>query len=326
MKKKIVVLFGGNTSEHLISCKSAGSILENIDTDKYDVIPVVISKTNKWYYYLDEINVIEKWETAKIKEINNIIDFLNTIDVVFPIIHGNTGEDGKLQGFFELFNIKYVGSSTLTNSICLEKEFTKIICNKYGIPTAKYIIVRKNDEIENIELPFSYPVIVKPVDSGSSIGINISKDKKQLIENINYALTFSNKIIIEEFIKARELECAVLIDDKGIHVSRVGEITYNSEFYDYDSKYINASNTYIPSNIDKKVEEKIQNYVKKIVKILGIKQISRVDFLYDEKKSKVYLIEVNTLPGFTKTSMYPELLKYNGVSYKDLITNLIENA
>lgn len=326
MKKKIVILFGGNTSEHLISCKSAGSILENIDNDKYEVIPVVISKDNIWYYYLDEISLIETWKNAKIKKIDNIIEFLNTIDVVFPIIHGNTGEDGKLQGFFELFNIKYVGSSTLTNSVCLEKEFTKIICSKYSIPTSPYTIIRKKEDVNNFNIPFDYPVIVKPVDSGSSIGINIAKNKTELRKNINYALKFSNKVIIEKFIKARELECAVLIDKDEVHISSVGEITYNSEFYDYDAKYINDSKIYIPSNISKKVSEEIQNYVRTIVKILDIKQISRVDFLYDEENDKVYLIEINTLPGFTKTSMYPELLKKSGISYKDLITNLIENA
>ncbi len=326
MKKKVVILFGGNSSEHLISCKSAGSILSNIDKDKYDVIPVVISKDNIWYYYQDEIAKIENWSNAKIEKIDNIVSFLQSIDVVFPIIHGNTGEDGKIQGFFELFDIKYVGSNTLTNSVCLEKEFTKIICSKYNIPVAPYIVVRKNDDIENIALPFSYPVIVKPVDSGSSIGINICKNKEELVKNINYAYKFSNKLLVEKFIKARELECAVLIDNSNLHITKVGEITYNSEFYDYDSKYVNAGNTYIPSTIPSSVEQEIHSYIKTVVKILDIKQISRIDFLYDEVNNKVYLIEVNTLPGFTKTSMYPELLKYDGISYKDLITNLIENA
>ena len=323
MKKKVVILFGGNSSEHLISCRSAQSILENIDTDKYDVIPVVISKNNIWYLYNDDYSLLEEWEKNKIIKLENIIEFLKNIDVVFPIIHGNTGEDGKIQGLFDLFNIKYVGCDTLTHAICLDKEYTKIITEKYGIPTAPYKIIHSiNDDLK---LDFDYPVIVKPAASGSSIGINVAENKEELKQYIDYAFNYSDKVIIEKFIKARELECAVLVTDD-IYTSSVGEIKYDSKFYDYDAKYVNDSQLIIPSNIDKKISYKIKKYAKEVCLALNIKGLSRIDFLYEEETDNIYLIEVNTLPGFTTISMYPKLWNYDGLSYKELITKLIENV
>ena len=323
MKKKVVILFGGNSSEHLISCRSAQSILENIDTDKYDVIPVVISKNNIWYLYNDDYSLLEEWEKNKIIKLENIIEFLKNIDVVFPIIHGNTGEDGKIQGLFDLFNIKYVGCDTLTHAICLDKEYTKIITEKYGIPTAPYKIIHSiNDDLK---LDFDYHVIVKPAASGSSIGINVAENKEELKQYIDYAFNYSDKVIIEKFIKARELECAVLVTDD-IYTSSVGEIKYDSKFYDYDAKYVNDSQLIIPSNIDKKISYKIKKYAKEVCLALNIKGLSRIDFLYEEETDNIYLIEVNTLPGFTTISMYPKLWNYDGLSYKELITKLIENV
>jgi len=325
MKKKVVILFGGNSSEHLISCKSAKSILENIDLDKYKIIPVAIDKNNDWYLYKDDYLYLEEWNEKNITKIDNIISFLKSIDIVFPIIHGNTGEDGKLQGLFEMFNIKYIGCNTITNAVCFDKEFTKILTSNYGIPTAPYKIVHKKQKEYNLELDFDYPVIIKPTLNGSSIGINIAKNKKELDKYINYAFDYSDKVIIEKFIKARELECAVLITND-INISTIGEITYNSEFYDYEAKYINDSKLIIPSNIDIKVSNKIKEYVKKICIILNIKGLSRIDFLYEEKTNKIYLIEINTLPGFTTISMYPKLFNYDGIDYKKLITKLIESV
>lgn len=323
MKKKIVILFGGNSSEHLISCKSAKSILENIDINKYDVIPVAIAKDNTWYLYQDDYSLLENWHEQSISKIENIISFLKNIDVVFPIIHGNSGEDGKLQGLFDLFDIKYVGCDTITNAICLDKEYTKIITSSYGIPTAPYKMIHNKRDNYNLDLDFNYPVIVKPVSNGSSIGINIANNKEELDKYINYAFDYSDKVIVEKFIEARELECAVLVTED-IYASSIGEITYDSEFYDYDAKYIKDSKLIIPSNIDKNISDKIKEYAKKICKILNIKGLSRIDFLYEEKTNNLYLIEVNTLPGFTTISMYPKLLNYDGISYQELITTLIE--
>lgn len=325
MKKKIVILFGGCSSEHLISCKSARSILENIDKEKYNVIPVVISKENVWYLYQGDYSLTEVWESQSIERIDNVISFLKTIDIVFPIIHGNSGEDGKLQGFFELFDIKYVGSNVVTNAIGFDKEYTKIIVEKYNVPTVPYIITTKEEKIEDIKLNFDYPVIIKPATSGSSIGINIADNFDELKKYVEYAYSYSNKVIIEKFIKARELECAVLITDK-MHISTIGEITYQSRFYDYDSKYVNDSKLIIPAEISDIVKEKIREYVKRVCIALNVKGLSRVDFLYDFENDKIYLIEINTLPGFTTISMYPKLLNYDNISYKELISSLIDNV
>lgn len=326
MKKRVLVLFGGNSFEHLISCKSAKSILENIDTDKYEPIPVVISKDNKWYLYEGEYLLLEKWEEQKITKIENIILFLKNIDVVFPIIHGNTGEDGMLQGLFELFNIKYVGSDILTSSICYDKEYTKIILDKYNIPVVPFKVINKSNYREYINYNYEYPVIVKPCSSGSSLGVDIANNILELNSKINAAFKYSDKVITEKFIKARELECAVLVERDNVYTSVVGEIEYNGKFYDYDSKYVNESKLIIPSSINKDISDMIKKYAHDVALILNIKSLARIDFLYDEVNNKIYLMEINSLPGFTTISMYPKLFNYEGISYKDLITRLIESA
>ena len=323
--KKVVILFGGNSSEHLISCKSARSILENIDHDKYEVIPVVISHDNDWYIYKGEYALTEVWKEQDLLKIDNIISFLKTIDVVFPIIHGNTGEDGKLQGLFEIFGIKYVGSNVLTNAVCFDKEFTKTVVESHNVPTAPFVTINEKNYNGEISLDFDFPVIVKPATSGSSIGINVADNYDELKKHIEYAFKYSNKVLIEKFIKARELECAVLVTDK-IHISTIGEITYTSRFYDYDAKYVNDSELIIPSSINNDIVNRIRNYVNDICVCLDIKGLSRIDFLYDEENDKIYLIEINTLPGFTTISMYPKLLNYDGISYKEIISQLIDNA
>ena len=323
-KKKVAILFGGNTKEYLISCKSAKSILNNIDKDKYIIFPIGISKDNIWYLYEDNYDVLENWIDYKKTKIDNIISFLKNIDIVFPIIHGDICEDGKLQGLFDLFNIKYVGCDSLTNGVCYDKEYTKIILSKYNIPNAEYKVI--HNKKEKIKLDFNYPVIVKPATSGSSIGIDIANNKKELSKCIDNAFEYSNKVIIEKFIKARELECAIILKNNKLIISTIGEIKYNSTFYDYNAKYVNDSQLIIPAKIDKDIINEIKKYIKIIVKVLNIKGLSRIDFLYDEVNNKVYLIEINTMPGFTDISMYPKLFSYDKIDYKDLISLLIDNV
>lgn len=322
--KKVVVLFGGNSFEHEISISSAKSILKNIDKSRYEVIPIGIDKNNNWYFYNDDIEKLDNWTSNKIIKIDNIIEYLSNIDVVFNIIHGNTSEDGMLQGLFELFNIKYVGSNLLTNAICYDKEYTKVILEKYNIPTVPYHVLHNKKELSIINI--TYPVIIKPCTSGSSIGINVANNKKELNKYVDEAFKYSKKVLIEKFIKARELECAILNINNKLHISTIGEIKYDSLFYDYNAKYISDSKLIIPSNIDEIISNKIKEYVKTIVKVLNIKGLSRIDFLYEEKTNNIYLIEINTLPGFTNISMYPKLLEYDKIKYKKIITLLIEDA
>lgn len=320
--KKILILFGGNSYEHAISCKSAKTILENIDKSKFNVTSAGIYQ-NTWYIFDDNLNLLENntWTNGNIKEIDNIINFLKTFDKVFPIIHGNDGETGALSGLFNIFNISYVGSDILGHSISYDKEITKIICNHYNIPQTPYITIYKNKKRKNIDIDF--PVIIKPSSCGSSIGINIATNYKELNKYIKYAFKYDNKVIIEKFIKAREFECAILEKNNKLKISSVGEIKSQKNFYDYDSKYILDSNIIIPANVDKDIIEKIQEYSAKIFKILSLKNLSRIDFLYDYENNQIYFNEVNTYPGFTTISMYPQLFQNDGIYIKELITKLL---
>ena len=300
--KKVVLIYGGNSSEHDVSCKSAKEIMENIDETKYELACVYVTRNNEWTY--------------ENKEIKNIIEFLKQFDVVFNIIHGNTGEDGKIQGMLDLFNIKYIGTKCGPSYICMDKERTKQILSYYKIPQVPF-----QNYQEKLIIPF--PVIVKPANGGSSIGINITNNKKEYKNAIKNALKYDKKVIVEKYIKARELECAIL-EDKKLIVSDIGEIITDNEFYDYDTKYIKNEAKTVISDIPINIKKQIQKYAKTVFKILDLKGLARIDFFYDTEYNKIYLNEINTLPGFTKISMYPKLL--NNFEYKDLITKLIENA
>ena len=320
--KKILILFGGNSYEHEISCKSAKTILENIDKTKFDITSVGIYKNN-WYIFNDNLYLLtqNKWLEGNITKINNIIEFLKTFDKVFPIIHGNTGETGDLSGLFNLFNIPYVSSNIKGHAISYDKELTKIICSYHNIPQIPYITIHSNKKIKKINIDF--PVIIKPSSCGSSIGINIANNYKELNKYIKIAFKYDNKIIIEKFIKARELECSILENKNKLIVSTVGEIKSQNTFYDYESKYILDSNILIPTNINKEIIKQIQELSQKIFKILSLKDLSRIDFLYDYENNLIYFNEVNTIPGFTDISMYPKLFNYQGISTEELITKLL---
>ena len=321
--KKILVLFGGNSFEHYISCLSAKTILENIDRKKYHVTAVGITKDNNWYIYNDNLDILTKdWTKGKLTKITNICEYLKQFDKIFPIMHGNPLENGNLQGMLNMFNIDYVGTDLLGSIIGYDKDLTKIICEKYDIPQVPYLTITENKPLKKIDIP--YPVIIKPAKCGSSIGINIANNIKELNTYIKEAFKYDNKVIIEKFIKARELECAVL-EDKKLKVSPVGEIKSVNTFYDYEAKYESDSELLIPAPIPKELTKQIQDLSLKIFKVLELKTLSRIDFLYDYNNDILYFNEVNTMPGFTTISMYPMLFKETGISIKELITKLIEN-
>lgn len=319
MVKKVLILFGGNSYEHEISCKSVNFIIDNIDTSKFDYKLVGIDYNNEWYE-IDNLREIDKnWKNNNIVKIDNVIDYCKQFDIVLPMIHGNTGEDGKLQSLFELYNIKYVGCNSYSSLICYDKLLTKIFLEKYSIPQVPYIIYNDNLNLENIE----YPVIVKPCKCGSSIGINIAHNKKELKKYLKIAKKYDSNILIEKYIKNnRELECAILEDNKKLIISDVGEIINNGNWYDYDAKYISKIDTVI-SDIDVNIKNDIKNYSKNIFNILGCSSLSRVDFLYDLDNKRLYFSEINTLPGFTEISMYPKLINSEGISFKEILTKLL---
>ena len=302
--KKVLLIYGGNSPEHDVSIKSAQAIKENIDKKKYILDSIYITKNNEWLYNNNKLD--------------NIINFINKYDIVFPIIHGINGEDGKLQGMLELFNIKYVGSDYGSSYICMDKIRTKEILSNYDIPMLPYQLYEKNINID-------YPVIIKPSNGGSSIGISIANNKKELNKSIKEAMKYDKKILIEKYINNPiELECAVL-QDKNKLIVEIGQINHNSTFYDYKTKYENdlICTNLIP-DIPDEIKKELINYSKKIFNILSLKGLARIDFFYHE--NKIYLNEINTLPGFTNISMYPMLLINHGISYSSLLTKLIDNT
>lgn len=318
---KVILLFGGESNEHEVSCSSAQFIYDYIDVNKYDLIPIVISEEGIWYYY-DGNDFINWYKEKYLKPVDNIVEVLKNCDVVFPIIHGRYGEDGRIQSLLELFHISYVGCDSKSSMLCMDKEYTKILSKYYDIPVVDYEILTKKD----LRNKRTYPVIVKPANGGSSIGMSIAKNKKELKLAYEEAIKHDEKVIAEEYLKIRELEVAVLTNGNTYYISSIGEILTDGEFYDYQNKYVNSKETTIKSKISKRVEKRIYKLVDKIVKIFNIEGMSRIDFFYDEVNDLIYFNEINTIPGFTKISMYPRLMEAAKIEYRELITKLIENC
>ena len=345
MKVKLGLIFGGMSTENEVSVMSANSILNNLDKDKYEIFQIYISKDGVWYEYLNLDNIEIDKNLSNTKEINNIVKYLQTLDIIFPVLHGLYGEDGTIQGLFKLLKKPYVGCGVLASSVGMDKAYTKIIFDRANINQAQYIYLKKYkdkyiyvdkefneqymdlDEIADmVDSKLGFPVFTKPSNSGSSIGINKAKNKEELKEHIKHASEFDNKILIEEGIEGAEVECAVLGNEEVI-ASCVGEIKSAEEFYSYDSKYENEnSRTIIPADIDKEVSDEIKRLAVKAFKAIDGKGLSRVDFFVEKNSNKVYINEINTLPGFTKISMYPKLFEAEGIKYNELLDRLISLA
>lgn len=343
-KIKIGVIFGGMSTENEVSCISGASVIKHLNKEKYNVFPIYIDKIGNWYKV--KLEDIEKSEELENKEhIENITEYLKQMDVIFPVLHGLYGEDGTIQGLFELLKIPYVGCGVLASSVGMDKVYTKLIFEKANINQAKYIYIRKYNEkyiyideefnerilelediakITNDKLRF--PVFVKPSNSGSSVGINKAHNIEELKNAIVEAGKYDNKILIEEGMVGKEVECAVLGNEDVIS-SCVGEIKSADEFYSYDAKYNNEnSKTLIPAEISEENSKEIQKLAIKAFKAISGRGLSRVDFFIEDKTQKIYINEINTLPGFTSISMYPKLFEAVGISYEKLLDNLIELA
>ena len=316
-KTKLGVIFGGISTEHDVSIVSGTSVIENLDKTKYDIYPIYISKEGNWNKYTKEIDTIKTLEIGKeIKEkepIKNIIEYLKKLEVIFPVLHGIGGEDGAIQGMLELIEIPYVGCKVLSSSVGMDKIYSKIIFEKAGLNQAKYEYIRKNKEkyiyidkklnekectIEEIcdilNKNLKYPIFVKPSNSGSSVGITKVNTKQELSKAIKHAEKFDKKIIIEQGINAREIECAVLGNEE-IITSCLGEILSKEDFYNYDAKYNNQeAKTIIPAQIDKNLQEEIKKQAIKAYKAIDGKGLSRVDFLIEKETNKIYIKEINT--------------------------------
>lgn len=340
--KKIGVIFGGMSTENEVSIKSAKSVLKNLDKGLYEIYPIYIDKEGKWW----KCSYNEKNGQIKNNEkIENVFKYLKEIDVAFPVLHGLYGEDGTIQGLFELLKIPYVGCHVLASSVGMDKAYTKIIFERAGLKQAKYKYIKTykekyiyinedfEEEIMNIEeitrkieKEIKFPMFIKPSNSGSSVGINKANNDEELKKYIKEASKFDEKILVEEGINGKEVECAVL-GNKDVIASCIGEIKSADEFYSYDAKYNNQeSRTNIPADISEKISDKIKKQAVKAFKAIDGRGLSRVDFFVEKDTNEIYINEINTLPGFTNISMYPKLFEKSGINYKELLNRLIELA
>ena len=343
MKKKLLVLCGGQSSEHIVSRMSCTSVLNNLDKEKYDLTLVGIDLDGNWYYLnADQQDLAKDNWLENSQLVDDIYGLLRKQDVAFPVLHGLYGEDGTIQGLFELAKVAYVGCRVFSSSVAMDKIYTKKILDTVGIPQVKSIYIKKRydnklvvvdnnfDEIDDIEnyivKELGMPCFIKASRSGSSVGCYRCDSQEELMDRLNEAAKYDRHIVVEECVDCIELETAVLGNDDVI-VSRVGQIMPHGEFYTFESKYEDEeSKTCIPALVDQSIQEQIRAYAIKAFKAIDGHGLSRVDFFLDKKTNKIYLNEINTMPGFTKISMYPQLMDDFGISYGELLDRLIELA
>ena len=343
MKQKLLVLCGGQSSEHIVSRMSCTSVLNNLNIDKYEITLVGITTDGKWYYLDQQQADLAKdsW-LENSRPVEDVFGLLKSQDVALPVLHGLYGEDGTIQGLFELAQLPYVGCRVLGSSVAMDKIYTKKILDTVGIPQVKSVYVKKRyddklvvvdqkfDEITNveeyIEKQIGFPCFIKASRSGSSVGCYRCDKQSDLMAKLTEAGKYDRHIVVEECIDCIELETAVLGNDD-IIVSRVGQIMPHGEFYTFESKYEDEeSKTCIPALVDEKIQEQIRQYAIKVFKAVDGHGLSRVDFFLDRKTNNVYFNEINTMPGFTKISMYPQLMEDFGISYSELLDRLIDLA
>ena len=349
------VIFGGRSGEHEVSLVSAESVIKAIDKDKYEVIPIGINKEGSWMisdkamrylkdgvdevqekgYFLSDPNdaklvMIEKDEgrDVSLKRIEK------KVDVFFPVLHGTYGEDGTIQGLFEMAGVPYVGADVLGSSLGMDKVVQKKVFRDAGISVVKFIDFYKSewkDNRDNIlnksEQVVGYPCFIKPANLGSSLGISKAKNREELGKGIDEAIDYDKKVIVERGVEnTMEIECSVLGNDKP-NASVLGEVIPSGEFYDYNAKYVDDnSELKIPADLPRKVSDKIRSDAVKAYKAISCSGMARVDFLINRETNDIYLNEVNTIPGFTSISMYPKLWEATGLSYRELIDKLIKLA
>ncbi|WP_432406868.1 D-alanine--D-alanine ligase [Wukongibacter sp. M2B1] len=358
-KVNVGVIFGGKSAEHEVSLMSATAIINAIDKEKYNVVPIGITKEGSWMLYSGPIEQIEsgEWEgisnkLLKDKPKENVFSIIpvgkedhsieqvvpmglaNKIDVIFPALHGPYGEDGTIQGLLEMADIPYVGAGVLASSLCMDKIYAKKLFELEGLSVVEYVVVLRNklkknmgEYIAEIEEKFEYPVFIKPANLGSSVGITKAHDRDEMIKGLNEAAKYDRRILVERSIECREIECAVLGNDDPM-ASVVGEIVPSHEFYDYEAKYFDdgKSKLIIPADIPKNKSEEVRQMAIIAYKALDCTGLSRVDFFLEKETNKIYINEINTMPGFTKYSMYPLLWQETGLPYDKLIDKLIKLA
>ena len=349
-KLNVCVLFGGVSPEHAVSLRSAESVLNNINADKYNIYPVGITREGKWIWFSGtEYDALpaDTWQDlpgncpAAISPVRGqgLLLFRDEgiitlpIDVVFPVMHGENCEDGAVQGLMQLAGIPCVGPDVAASAVAMDKTLTKLVIDHAAIPQAKWYLVRGkslkkgvDSAADAVEKQFSYPVFVKPAGTGSSVGVSKASNRETLCQALLEAAQYDDKILVEEFIPGREIEVAVMGNDSPV-ASVCGEIDSGAEFYDYDAKYVtDTSVAYIPARIPPETEEQVRYLAVKAYSALGCRGLSRVDFFVTYADNAIVLNEVNTLPGFTSISMYPKLFAASGIPYSELIDELLKLA
>jgi D-alanine-D-alanine ligase len=343
-KIRIAVLFGGRSGEHEVSLVSGTSVIKNLDKDKYEVIPIGITKQGRWITGPDAMKLLKSGKTPKESnaiispepqdlstESNKIVNSLGHIDVVFPVLHGPYGEDGTVQGFLELTGLPYVGCGVLSSAVSMDKVMQKKVLDSENIKQTPYVWFwskeweqRKKEILNNLSL--SYPVFVKPPNMGSSVGVSKVNNKEDLVGAVEEAIQYDRKVIIEQGVKGvREIEVAVL-GNREPKASVAGEIIPSNDFYDYNAKYVDGkTDEKIPADLPEEVSKEIQDIAIKTYKALDAEGMARVDFMLSDD-GNIYLNEINTIPGFTSISMYPKLWEASGISYPELLDELIRLA
>ena len=350
VKLNVCVLFGGMSPEHAVSLRSAEAVLNNMNPEKYNIFPVGIAQDGDWILYGS--NDYSKLPTgewlncpnnrrAAISPIRGqgLLIFegdcviREMIEIVFPVLHGENGEDGTIQGLLELAGIPYVGPHVAASAIAMDKTLTKLVADNAGVTQADWMLVR-DTEVSNhlqqviirLEEKFQYPMFVKPAGTGSSVGVSKASDREGLMRALSHAAQYDTKILVEEFIRGREVEVAVMGNASPV-ASICGEIDSGADFYDYDAKYVtDTSVAYIPARIPEDVEEYVREQAVKIYSAIGCQGLSRVDFFVTYDDNRVVFNEINTLPGFTSISMYPKLFAASGIPYDQIIDNLLQLA
>ena len=352
MKKlRVGVIFGGKSGEHEVSLASGSSIIKGLDKSKYDVIPICISIEGVWMTPSSSVELLKEKELLTIDieslyippvnsddpleliKCNKVDKDSRIVDIAIPVLHGPFGEDGTIQGLFEMSDIPYLGAGVMASAVAMEKGTAKTIYKANGLPVCRYITIKraewnknKKENIENIQNDIGFPLFVKPVNMGSSVGISKVKGIEDLGKACDLACKYDRIIIVEEAINAREIECSVLGNDEPI-CSVPGEIIPHNEFYDYDAKYTpGKTDIVIPAPLSEDKVKEIQSYSIRAFKCIDCCGMARADFLMDRESEKVYLSEINTIPGFTATSVYAKLFEASGLKYSELLDRLIELA
>ncbi|MBE6934378.1 MAG: D-alanine--D-alanine ligase [Ruminococcaceae bacterium] len=351
MKKlSVCVLFGGMSPEHEVSLRSAEFVLNNLDTEKFNVFPVGITKNGDWILYggtdysllpTGEWKDFEGNRRAAISPVRGqgLLSFEGDcvvrewIDVVFPVLHGENGEDGAMQGLLQMAGIPYVGPHVAASAVAMDKTLTKLVVDQAGMRQAAWMLVRNADVdsrldwvLDQVEGKFQYPVFIKPAGTGSSVGVSKANDRIALRDGLLKAGTYDAKILVEEFIHGREIEVAVMGNENPV-ASICGEIDSGAEFYDYDAKYVtDTSVAYIPARIDEDVAEQVRDAAVRIYSAIGCQGLSRVDFFVTYEDGEVVFNEINTIPGFTSISMYPKLFAASGIPSQQLVEELLKLA